>query len=265
MGDAGAMAGNSARDGVSVTHKVLALLRAFDAHHRELTLTELATRAQLPLATTHRLAGELVKGQALARTPHATYVVGPLTWDVGQYAPGPRNLTDVASPFLHDVYAATHATVHLAVREGATALYLARLQGNSSVPVVSFVGARLPLSTTGVGKALLAYAPDDVRREVMSDLQRPTAYSIVQAGQLARQLADVRRRGYAVTVQEMSLGTASVAVPVPDPHEQVVAAVGVVVRSLRRDERRLATALQVAARGIQRQLALGLPLDGMTS
>lgn len=97
----------------------------------------------------------------------------------------------------------------------------------------------------------------------MSDLQRPTAYSIVQAGQLARQLADVRRRGYAVTVQEMSL--ASVAVPVPDPHEQVVAAVGVVVRSLRRDERRLATALQVAARGIQRQLALGLPLDGMTS
>lgn len=256
------MAGNSSRRGVSVTEKVLALLGAFDGEHRELTLTDLASRADLPLATAHRLTAELVKGRALVKTAHASYVVGPLTWEVGQYAAGPRNLTDVASPFLQDVYAATHATVHLAVRDGLNALYLARLQGNTSVPVVSFVGARLPLSTTGVGKALLAFAPADVQRDVLADLKRPTPYSVVHPSRLTRQLADIRRRGYAVTSQEMSLGTASVAVPVPDPHEQVIAAVGIVVRSLHRDERKLAAALQVAARGIQRQLRLNLPLDG---
>lgn len=256
------MAGNSSSSGVSVTQKVLALLGAFDAEHRELSLSELAARAGLPLATTHRLVGELVVGRALARTSHSTYVVGPLTWDVGQYAPGPRSLTDVASPFLQDVYAATQATVHLAVRDGVRALYLARLQGNTSVPVVSFVGARLPLTTTGVGKVLLAYAPADLQRQVLTDPPRPTAYSVIQPGQLARQLAEVRRRGYAVTAQEMSLGTASVAVAVRDPYEQVIAAVGIVVRSLKRDERKLAAALQVAARGIQRQLTTTLPLDG---
>ena len=73
-------------------------------------------------------------------------------------------LRQVASPFLHDLYGATLATVHLAVRDGTEVLYLDRLSGHASVPVVSQVGSRLPMHATGVGKVLLAYAPEDVRR-----------------------------------------------------------------------------------------------------
>ena len=93
-------------------------------------------------------------------------------------------------------------------------LYVDRLRGSTSVPIVSTVGSRLPMHATGVGKVLLAFAPAEVQRAVLADLPRVTAYTITQPGTLQRQLAAVRRDDYATTVEEMSLGACSVAVPV---------------------------------------------------
>lgn len=238
---------------VSVASRLLGLLGAFDEDHRSLNLTELARRSGLPLTTAHRLVGELVTWGALARTPTGDYVVGRRLWDLGLLAPVQSGLRQVASPFLHDIYAATLATVHLAVRDGVEVLYLDRLAGHASVPVVSTVGSRLPLHTTGVGKVLLAYAPEDVRRVAFGRLSRITPYSVVQPGRLREQLERVRRDGFASTYEEMSIGACSVAVPVRGGDE-VVAALGIVVPSLKRDRPRLVAALQVAAQGIGRHL-----------
>ena len=123
---------------------------------------------------------------------------------------GPGGLVEVASPFLHDLYGATLATVHLAVRDGTEVLYLERLRGSTSVPIVSTVGSRLPLHATGVGKVLLAHAPADVQQRVLADLTRVTPYTITQPGTLRRQLAQVLRDDYATTSEEMSLGACSV-------------------------------------------------------
>ena len=96
-----------------------------------------------------------------ARRP-GEYVVGRRLWDLGLLAPVQTGLRELASPFLHDLYGATLATVHLAVRDGTEVLYLDRLAGHASVPVVS--SGRLPAAAarTGVGKVLLAHAPADV-------------------------------------------------------------------------------------------------------
>jgi DNA-binding IclR family transcriptional regulator len=87
---------------------------------------------------------------------------------------------------------------------------------------------------------------------VLADLQRLTPYTIVTPGTLARQLDRVRRDGFATTREELTLGACSVAVPVRDADGDVVAALGVVVPSLRRDRERLVAALSVAAAGITR-------------
>ncbi len=248
--------------GPSVTSRALALLGAFDDTHRRLGLSELAARAGVPLSTAHRLVAELVAWGALAREADGgAYVVGRRLWDVGLLAPVNADLVETASPFLHDLYAATRATVHLAVRDGHEALYLDRLRGNTSVPVVSTVGSRLPLHATGVGKVLLAHAPDDVRGQVLGELARVTAYTVTQPGTLRRQLDRVVRDGWATTSEEMSLGACSVAVPVrrggqDTGHGEVVAALGVVVPSLRTQRARLVAALQVAAGGVGRALTL---------
>src|SRR6478609_8361687 len=95
----------------TVTARALSLLAAFDEHHRRLTLTELSRRSGLPLPTTHRLVGELVTWGALARTPGGEYVVGRRLWDLGLLAPVQTGLRELASPYLHDLYGATLATV----------------------------------------------------------------------------------------------------------------------------------------------------------
>ncbi len=249
------MAGNSATPGVSVASKVFALLEAFDSGHRSLSLSELARRAGLPPPTAHRLAAELVGWGALVRRPTGEFVVGRKLWDLGLLAPVNAGLREIASPFLNDLHAATLATVHLAVRDGAEVLYVDRLSGHASVPVVSQIGSRLPLHATGVGKVLLAHAPEDVQNAVLAHLVRVTPYTITQPGRLREQLRRVRSEGCASTNEEMSLGACSVAVPIRRGDGPVAAALGIVVPDLKRDRPRLVAALSVAARGIGRSLA----------
>lgn len=248
------MAGNSSQGGASVTSRSLSLLSAFDSRHRRMTLSQLAERSGLPLATAHRLVKELTEWGALSRIASGEYVIGRRLWDLGLLAPVQTGLRETASPYLHDLYGATLATVHLAVRDGYRALYLERLSGHASVPVVSTVGSRLPLHATAVGKVLLAHAPAQLQEDVLASLTRITPYTVSQPARLRRQLAAVLDDDVATTMEEMSLGACSVAVPIRAGAE-VVAALGVVVPVLQsRDRGRLVSALKVAARGVGRSL-----------
>jgi DNA-binding IclR family transcriptional regulator len=241
-----------------VTSRALAVLDAFDASAPRLSLTEVAERSGTPLTTAHRLLGELTEWGALARRSDGRYEIGRKLWDLGLLAPVQLELRQVAAPFLLDVHTAIRDTVHLAVRDGLTALYVERISGRDSVPMVSSVGSRLPLHATGVGKVLLAAAPPEVEQEVLGALTRVTRHTVVDPGRLRRELTEVRRRRYARTSEEMSPGAASLAVPVQVERARgpiVVAALGIVVPPHRRDLPRLVPVLEVAARGIGRELA----------
>lgn len=246
------MAGNTRKPGASVVGRVVALLDAFDPAHRHLPLTAIARRSGLPLSTTHRMVGELV-AQGLLAKDGSDYVIGRRLWDIGLLAPVQASLREAASPFLHDLFAASLAAVHLAVRDDDVVLYLESLSGRASVSTVHTIGSRLPLHATGVGKVLLAHAPEDVRRRVLADLTPVTPHTITDPRALAAQLERIRRQGWATTEEEMSLGAFSVAVPVRR-REEVVAAIGVVVENLERDRGRAVSALQVAAQRIGRSL-----------
>lgn len=246
------MAGGST-PGASLVDRTLAVIGSFDDSHRRQRLTELADRSGLSAPTALRIVRRLVAKGALQRDPDGAYFVGRMLWEIGLLAPVQTGLRESAAPFLHDLQAATRATVHLAVRDDDRVLYLDRLSGSAAVPVISRVGSRLPLHSTGVGKVLLAHAPADVQRRVLSDLRRHTPYTIVAAGTLNRQLERVRREGYAITQEEMTLGACSVAVPIRGGDDQVIAALGLVVVSLTRDRARHVAALSVAAAGITRQ------------
>ena len=252
------MAGGSGTPGRPVAARALAMLDAFSVEAPRLSLTEMARRSGTPLTTAHRLVGDLTAWGALVRRPDGRYEVGRKLWDLGLLAPVQLELRQVAAPFLLDVHTATRDTVHLAVRDGLCALYVERISGRHSVPVVSQVGSRLPLHATGVGKVLLASAPEDVVQQMLGSLTRPTRHTVAEPGRLRREIAEVRRRGFARTAEEMTLGAASVAVPVTVERggtPVVAAALGIVVPSGRRDPTRLVPALQVAARGIGRELA----------
>ena len=129
------MAGGAAQGGRSVTSRALAVLGAFDTAAPRLSLSEIAERSAMPLTTVHRLLGELTDWGALQRRPDGRYEIGRRLWDLGLLAPVSLELRQVAAPFLLDVHTATRDTVHLAVRDGTSALY---------VPAHGFCSRRSP-------------------------------------------------------------------------------------------------------------------------
>jgi DNA-binding IclR family transcriptional regulator len=248
------MSGGTSEKGRTVASRVLAILGAFDHEHPRLTLSEISRRSGIALSTVHRLIGELEAWQALSRTADGRYHVGLRLWELGQLAPG--MLLQVAHPWLQELFGSTGENVHLAIRDGMEVLYVDKVYGRRAVPIRSRVGSRLPMHPTGVGRALLAYEQDwFVSAYLGRQLERPTPRTITEPGRLARELATVRGQGYALTFEEMTLGSCSAAAPIM-VGGRAVAAVGVVVSSRRsRELQRLVDPLLSAAGHISGAMA----------
>ena len=239
---------------------MLALLAAFDADHRELTLSRLAERAGLTVSTAQRRAAELVAWGALERTAEGRYRIGLRLWELGALAPRGLPLREAALPFLEDLYLITRENVQLAVREDTEAVFIERLTGRAAVPVRTRVGGRFALHATGVGLVLLAHAPADVLDRVLArPLERYTAATITDPHRLRSALARVRRDGYAVSAGAVTDDAVSIAAPVTDAGGQVVAAVSVVVARENPNPAALVPAVRTAARGISRAHLDGNP------
>jgi DNA-binding IclR family transcriptional regulator len=240
----------------SVTGKVMAILDVFVAGDIGLNLTEICRRAALPLATGHRLVGELTGGGFLERQADGSYRVGVRLWRIGVQAAVVSGLRELALPHMEELYEGTRENVQLAVLREGRALYVERLRGPRSVPVLTRVAAELPLHATGVGKVLLAYAPERLREMVLAaSLSAHTQHTITDPGRLRSHLAEVHRSGYAITREEMTLGSCSVAAPVLDADERVVAALSIVAHNHSADLRRLVPTVVTAARALSRDIA----------
>lgn len=216
--------------GRTVTSKVLAVLEAFENGGRSQSLAELARTADLPLSTAHRLLGELVDWGALIRDHHGRYQLGIRPWELTLNAGG--QLRDTARPFLQELFSLTRETVNLAVREGDEALYLDRIYGSTRVPRAARIGGRLPLHATAVGKILLAFDEDWVRSAYLHHrLESRTRFTHVNPSRLDVELDRVREAGYATAIEEVRLGSCSIAVPVRTKEPHVEAALGLVLLS----------------------------------
>lgn len=241
--------------GTTVTSKVLALLAAFTPSAAELTLTEMARRAELTVPTAHRRAAELVQWGALERGADGRYRIGLRLWEVASLAPRGLGLREVAMPFLEDLYEVTRENVQLAVREGTELVFVERIAGRHAIPVRTRVGGRFDLHATGVGMVLLAHAPREIQEEVLaSPLHAYTSQTITDPTVLRRNLAHVRRTGYACSDGQVTTDALSVAAPVVGSRGEVVAAVSLVIRRGDARPAALAPLVQTAGRGISRVL-----------
>ena len=241
--------------GDSVLSRASRILRAFSEDDPELDLAQLAAQTGLPRSTVHRLAAELVGLGLLERTPGG-YSVGTGLWEIGELSPVSLRLRERALPHLLGLYEATGENVHLAMLAGNEALYVARLTGSGSIPTLSRMGGRLPLHTTGVGKALLAIADEPWLATYFAvPREKETLHSVIEEAALRLELAHAREVGFATTRQEMTLGNVSVAAAVPLVAGLPRSAVGVVTHLARGDASRLAPLVVRAAADIGRDLS----------
>lgn len=242
--------------GKSVAGRTLAILGAFDVNHPRLSLSDLARRTSLPLATTYRLATELVAWRALERDEDRFYSIGIRLWEAGLLAPVATELRSVALPFLQELQVETGENVQLAMRDEFGGLYVEKLSGHRAVPIFARVGTRMPLHATALGKTLLASAePYFIEATLRQPLVRFTRYTITDPDALRRELRRVTAQGYSVTHEETMYGANSVALPIPSLHGTSSLAIGIVAGSSDADIEGLVPQLRGQAGQIARRLA----------
>ncbi|WP_210588411.1 IclR family transcriptional regulator [Streptomyces sp. GESEQ-35] len=237
----------------SVLARGAALLRACGDSDAALSLAELALRTGLPKPTAYRLIGELVRLGLVERTRDGSYRIGLGLFELGQSAPSVRELRDTALPYLGDLHEATHENVHLAVPDGTDTLFLEKVTSRRATPIVSRTGGRLPAHCTATGKVFLALDP----RPPRVGLPRLTPRTLVLPGQLARDLALTRARGYGVNLEEAEIGVSAVAAPVYARGRDScpVAAISVTGVTRRLDMDRVGARVCEAARALTRKLS----------
>ena len=206
------------------------LMRGLDlieaVSHEVLTLSELAAKLDLTKSTTHRLLSALVDRGYLAFTPRAGYRLGPKLLLLGTLAQAQADLVQVARPHLEELAASTEDTVHLGVFDGDYALYLDKVPGRRRITISSRVGDRQPLSSTGLGKALMIDSPPAYWDERFAADQAGGAPK-ANARLWRERMEGYARVGRAFDLEENEDQIRCVAAPIRDAAGKIVGAISV--------------------------------------
>lgn len=206
----------------------LAVLSRFDQTTRDLSLTEIAASTGLSKSTTFRILKTLEEAGYLARhSGTQRYSPGLKVLELGFTALSNLGIRDAARPHLERLSQETGETASLSLLDGLEVVYIDRVRNRSIVGVVLGLGSRIPAHCASMGKAMLAHLPAEALATLLegAPLIPCTPRSIVDTAAIQRELARIRRRGFALNEQELELGLRAVAAPIWDHNRQVVAAI----------------------------------------
>jgi IclR family acetate operon transcriptional repressor len=244
---------------VTIIQRMTAVLSTFSATHPRMGVNEIARRAGLPKSTTSRLVASLVRHGYLHRDGQLVSV-GLKLFELGTLSAQPNELRSLALPTMADLRNSTLQTVHLSVLEGTDVLYIGILRGRDSSALRSRVGGRLPAHATGAGKALLAFAPEDVvDRVIERGLVPYQPGTITNPTALLRELESIRRTHVAYSTAEAGPGVTGAASPILTPDAHAVAALSVSGRIGGFDPEKMGPAVHMAALRLGRLSAASVP------
>jgi DNA-binding IclR family transcriptional regulator len=207
------------RQFVTALARGLEVLRCFDPRERYLGLSELARRTSLPKATVARLAGTLAKlGYLRYLEPLGKYSLGTGVLSLGYSMLSNLDIRDVARPLMQELAEHAGASVAIGVRDRLSVVYIEWVRSSAPITVMRGVGVRLPLATTSMGRAYLAAAPEDERKEVLEQLRLKdeTDWPRIKRG-IDQAVKDYAERGFCVSMGEWDKDIASVGAPFTAP------------------------------------------------
>ncbi len=207
----------------------LRLIRAFSEDEYEIGISDLAKRLGLAKSTVHRLASTLLEQGMLEQNPaDGKYHLGLALFELGTMVRRKMDFTVEARPFLRTLMEKTGETVHLAILDHDSILYVITHESKQALRMGSKVGTRAPVHSTAVGKVLLAsQLGEEIERIVARGLPQSTPGTIVDAKALRRELALVKAQGYAVDDEESEIGLRAIAAPIRNYSGEVVAAISI--------------------------------------
>jgi IclR family acetate operon transcriptional repressor len=208
---------------------------------RGLTLGDLSVRVAMPKSTVHRYLATLLELGLALRSDTDRFRLGTKVIELAGAYLANNDLRKESESIMDELSSQTNETVHLAVRSGSEVVYVAKVESKHALRMYSYIGARLPMYSTALGKSMLAFGPEEWLQETLTrGLKRRTPHTIVSPSALKAELAGIRDRGFSLDNEENEVDVRCVGAPVFDFSRTVVAAISVSGPIDRMNERRSA-------------------------
>ncbi|QDF36986.1 IclR family transcriptional regulator C-terminal domain-containing protein [Bradyrhizobium symbiodeficiens] len=236
-------ADNDTREGgVQSVDRALSILETLAEDDEGYRLSDLAVRTGLSASTVHRLLATLESRRFVQfdRT-QSKWHVGSRAFTVGASFARRRNFSAQAIPYLRKLRDLTRETANLAVVDDEFIIVLTRMESREIMRSLTLVGGRVPMVTSGVGKAVLAtYSDEDVGAVIRHHgMPRLTERSIVRPSDLFKELEKIRKQGFALDDEEACMGLRCVAAVVYNDCADPLAAISVSGMTGRMTDQRL--------------------------
>lgn len=206
----------------------LAVIRAFDAAHPAMTLSEVADAAGLTRAGARRILLTLVQLGYVAADGRQ-FRLTPRILDLGFAYLSSLPIWNLAEPIMEELVDEVHESCSASVLDCPDIVYVLRIPTHKIMAISLGIGSRLPAYCTSMGRVLLAGLTDreidDVLRK--SDLQARTTRTVTDRAALKELIAEVRDKGWAMVNQELEEGLVSISAPIRDRNGRIIAAMNI--------------------------------------
>jgi IclR family pca regulon transcriptional regulator len=209
---------NRDRNFVNSLARGFSLLEVFSPDHHSIGITEIATKMGLSKTTVFRITYTLNKiGYLRYDSENQKYYLGPKILTMGFATLGGMKLREIARPYMEELSRATGENINLGVLSGHEVIYIEQIKSKQILDVKLYVGSRIPIYNTAIGKAIIAYLPLTKLNEILDKLsQIPEAQPFLglNCKNILRTLEKVRGKGYAISNEEWELGIRAIGTPI---------------------------------------------------
>jgi DNA-binding IclR family transcriptional regulator len=214
---------------VPVLLRALTILESLANSSNGLTLAEVGRRLQIPKSSAHCILLTLLRQGYVSRSDRTRrYVLGQKVFSLANHALAGQRVREAAMSHLRRLMLSTKLTVHMGVLDGSEAILVAKVDPPGVSGLATWLGRRMEVHCTGIGKALIAHLPPAELQELLRSrtFPRHNENTIVSAKRLLQELEAVRAIGYAVDDEEDEVGYRCIGVPILEDG-QIVAAISV--------------------------------------
>jgi len=214
---------------LSSVHNAIRILQTFSKTETELGITELSIRLGLAKSTVFRLMKTLNESNLVEKNQETQkYQLGIAAFELGFTVYHSMELRRVSVTILEKLAKSINRVVRLGVYDNGGVVYLVKRSPDGDNGTKSKIGDRIPTHCTAIGKMLLAHQNDkEVERVIEDGLTQYTEKTIVSANELRENLNEIRKKDFALTMEELRNGISSVAVPVKNDLGKVVGAISI--------------------------------------
>lgn len=209
--------------------RALAMLEAVAQEPEGLSNAEISRKLQIPKSSASYILRTLEKRGYLSRdTDSGRYRVGLKVLSLSRGALSGIDVREVALPIMRHLMEKTNLTCHLAILDGPEAVYIEKVEPQGFIRMDTWVGRRMRVHATSVGKALVAHIPQEQLEKILSKIgmEKRTPKTITSVPRLLKELEKVRAQGYAVDDEENNLGARCLGAPVFNQQGTIEASLG---------------------------------------